>query len=354
MKRWIGLGILCLASAANAQAPAVDPAQPEQANPPAHVRVAPPSPMPLRLQQRQAARERLNLLVRGATPQQLEKAAYLGVSVSPVPPSLREQLKLQSGMGLLVDHVEKGSPAESAGIKRYDVLRKLNDQLLINAQQLQVLVRSFKPGEEVKLTIIQQGQEKTIPVKLAERELPPLSEEGPWNVGPDVWRELRPNVDFERFMREIPDMQPVDPFLPPAPRPPLTTRPANRRLFELDIMAPGGESKTVVITAKDGQAKMTVKDKDGNVIYEGPLHDEEQLKTLPPDVRRMIERLGVRTRLGFPEVAPRPDTPKQPPSERPGNRPPAVEHAPAPVAPVQPPPPPHQPRPEQEPPSQPI
>src|SRR5258708_1330287 len=76
-----------------------------------------------------------------------EKAAFLGVSGSPVMPALREQLKLPKGVGLIVEHVEPKSPAEAAGIKQYDVLHKIGDQLLVNAHQLAVLVRMHKPGE---------------------------------------------------------------------------------------------------------------------------------------------------------------------------------------------------------------
>jgi len=81
-----------------------------------------------------------------------EKAAFLGVSGSPVMPALREQLKLPKGVGLVVEHVEPKSPAEEAGIKQYDVLHKIGDQLLVNAHQLAVLVRMHKPDEEVTLT----------------------------------------------------------------------------------------------------------------------------------------------------------------------------------------------------------
>src|SRR5688500_6819964 len=43
-----------------------------------------------------------------------EKGAFLGVSVTQVTPELREQLKLRRGVGLVVNHVEAGSPAEAA------------------------------------------------------------------------------------------------------------------------------------------------------------------------------------------------------------------------------------------------
>src|SRR5436190_2738660 len=56
-----------------------------------------------------------------------EKAAFLGITTSPVPASLRQQLKLQKGLGLVVETIEKDSPAEQAGVQQYDVLQKLNE-----------------------------------------------------------------------------------------------------------------------------------------------------------------------------------------------------------------------------------
>ena len=75
--------------------------------------------------------------------------------------TLRAQLKLPAGVGLAVKHVE--GPAKDAGVQQHDVLYKLNDQLLINTEQLVVLVRNFKPGDKVELTVIRQAQ----PVQLS-------------------------------------------------------------------------------------------------------------------------------------------------------------------------------------------
>ncbi len=76
-----------------------------------------------------------------------EKGAFLGISTSPVTPPLRDQLHLTQGMGLMVDYVRKGSPADAAGLQIHDVLQKLDDQVLVNPQQLAVLVRAKKPGD---------------------------------------------------------------------------------------------------------------------------------------------------------------------------------------------------------------
>ena len=82
----------------------------------------------------------------------------LGVHVSEVSQGLRKQLKLPEGVGLLVEHLVDGSAATTAGLQRYDVLHKLDDQLLINSGQLGVLVRMREPESKVTLSVIRDGE----------------------------------------------------------------------------------------------------------------------------------------------------------------------------------------------------
>ena len=107
-----------------------------------------------------------------------EKAAYMGIATSAVSPLVRDQLKLHRGMGLVVQFVERGSPAADAGLLQNDVLEKLDDQLLVNTPQFTALVRARKPGEEVALSLIRAGEHITARIKLAEKEVPVLEDLG--------------------------------------------------------------------------------------------------------------------------------------------------------------------------------
>jgi hypothetical protein len=107
---------------------------------------------------------------------ELEKAAYLGIASSPATPVLQRQLKLPEGVGLVVDYVEPGTPAQAAGLQPYDVAVRLNDQVLVNPPQLAVLVRTFDAGDVVTLTVIREGKPTPLKVKLVEREVKPIAE----------------------------------------------------------------------------------------------------------------------------------------------------------------------------------
>src|SRR5438094_7079692 len=64
--------------------------------------------------------------------QKTERGTFLGLRTSNASAALREQLELAKGFGLVVETVEKDSPAEKASVQQYDVLQKLDDQLLVN------------------------------------------------------------------------------------------------------------------------------------------------------------------------------------------------------------------------------
>src|SRR6476660_8678591 len=116
----------CLATSAYA----ADPNQAEDQNPPEPQlqQVQPPQP------ERERAQRFFDEARRGfrhVRPMQIEmrKGAYLGVSTSPASPVLQRQLGLPEGMGLVVEFVAPKSPAEEAGMRQYDVMQKINDQL---------------------------------------------------------------------------------------------------------------------------------------------------------------------------------------------------------------------------------
>jgi C-terminal processing protease CtpA/Prc len=97
-------------------------------------------------------------------PAELEKTSYyIGVSASPVDDILRLHVRLPNGsglpdgQGLLVTEVVSGSPAEKAGVKKYDVLVTLKDKPLDRSETLAAQVQAVgdKPAT---LTLIRAGK----------------------------------------------------------------------------------------------------------------------------------------------------------------------------------------------------
>jgi serine protease Do len=92
----------------------------------------------------------------------------MGVTIQNVNQALAESFGLSKPMGALVSSVEKGSPAEKAGIEPGDVIVKFDGQEVADSSQLPARVAEIKPGATAKLEIIRKGSTKEINVTVGE------------------------------------------------------------------------------------------------------------------------------------------------------------------------------------------
>lgn len=104
---------------------------------------------------------------------------YLGVIVTPVHPALSANLRdvLNPEQGLTVEDVAANSPASAAGIKVHDVLTSYDNQKLFSIEQFSKLVRSDRPGRELKLEVLREGTLAALTAKVG--KLPASDSEGP-------------------------------------------------------------------------------------------------------------------------------------------------------------------------------
>jgi serine protease Do len=92
--------------------------------------------------------------------------ARLGVAVQEVNQSFADSFKLDKPEGALVSNVEKGGPAEKAGLQSGDVIRKVNGQAIVSSGDLPAVIGMAAPGDNVKLDIWRQGAAKEITARL--------------------------------------------------------------------------------------------------------------------------------------------------------------------------------------------
>ena len=94
--------------------------------------------------------------------------AQLGVNVQGVTSDLAESLGLDDVGGALIGSVTPGSAADRAGLERGDVIKAFNGQPVRDTNTLRNRVSEAEPGSTVEVTIIRDGDEKKISVKLDE------------------------------------------------------------------------------------------------------------------------------------------------------------------------------------------
>ena len=98
-----------------------------------------------------------------------EPSAYLGVSTR----NLNDEDKKGKSavkQGAVVIEVVEGTPAAELGLKEGDIIVELDDQTVDGPESLVELVRSHKPGDEVKVEWLRAGKAMKGSAELAERK----------------------------------------------------------------------------------------------------------------------------------------------------------------------------------------
>jgi S1-C subfamily serine protease len=106
------------------------------------------------------------LLEKGYIPQ-----GYLGVGVHPVaiPENLKSKLALQNASGILILNVEKGGPAERAGVLLGDMLVALDSTAIEKVEDLQSFCASGVIGKGVNARFIRAGALIETSITIGER-----------------------------------------------------------------------------------------------------------------------------------------------------------------------------------------
>jgi serine protease Do len=257
---------------------------------------------------------------------------YLGVDTSQVPTVVSDQLGLAKGFGLVVDYVEPNSPAATAGVQQNDILKMLNDQILIEPSQLRKLLQTFPEGTEVTLIVLRKAQEQKLTVKLARKEVPQRRGAFPggnhdWHWDFDATGDLSEQMKDlkEQLKEQLGDQRGIiRGAVMQAHEAARRARDDARRaadelriFFEDDGAVKAskidlGKAQIVFSDHKgelklanvDGRKLLTVKDPQGKLLFSGPVETKEDLDKMPADVRERYDRLQ---QNDLPTVAPRSD-----------------------------------------------
>jgi membrane-associated protease RseP (regulator of RpoE activity) len=95
---------------------------------------------------------------------------YIGISVIGPNDATRAQLGLTDGKGMVVNEVEKGSPAEKAGVKKYDIVLELDGKPIDSPESLKRQVEAAQDNPTT-LKILRAGKPVTISVLAATRKV---------------------------------------------------------------------------------------------------------------------------------------------------------------------------------------
>jgi hypothetical protein len=269
-----------------------------------------------------------------------DEVAYAGLNVGP-----RFEVAnspMPAGIGIRVLFIDPKGPSVGK-FEEGDILTRLDDQMLFNAEQFRSLVRTRKPGEKVKLTLVRGVEPQLLELVLGARPAERISAGRPGviqtpngitivpggAIPPEVLRQLQdmqsgappPPVRLPNPARDELRVQPGARSRIPSPdelRSQPGAGPSSSHSFSFSFgngakssstsMASDGEG-TVSLEEKDGRKRAVVKNRDGKTLFDGDVTDQAAVEKLPGDVRRrlkLVEGKGF-TLPGFPgNAAPAP------------------------------------------------
>jgi|GEM_PF-1790303 len=255
-----------------------------------------------------------------------EMSTYLGVATTGLPPTLREHFGIKEGFGVVIQQVMPHSPAEEAGLQPKDIVTRLDDQLITTPEHLSLLVRSMEAGREVAVSIIRRGEQQVVRTALGQtrrlarpdRLAYPPAMGGPRS--PHQWEEAARHFQdhWKNWLeRHRPGQlgspsetakgegesscEGEDSGALPEPdgeravgKPPaLSVEPG----FPLKIFGTKGvvqidnqEGEVTIRNGDDGHT-ITIRDKEGEKVYEGPFDPEEGLDSLPAEASEQLKRM---------------------------------------------------------------
>jgi serine protease Do len=94
---------------------------------------------------------------------------YLGVAIQTITTDLAQEFNLKNNKGALVGDVVPDSPADKAGLKNGDVVTEFNHHPVEDSRRLQLEVAGTAPGSTVPITILRDGEKKSLDVTVKQQ-----------------------------------------------------------------------------------------------------------------------------------------------------------------------------------------
>ncbi len=187
------------------------------------------------------------------------KEAWLGLGVSKPDDVTTTQLPaLPPGIGFVVSDLAVGGPADQAGIRKHDLLWKMEEQMLVNEGQLATLLRLAAPGDVVTVSVFREGKSLDLKVTLGEGK----------------------GEDGEALRRTLMDS---------------VIRPDDGAMRVVDL-----KERKAVVKDERGTAEVTrlsegdavrILGTDGKVIFEGLVRGTPELSLVPEGWRRQVSAM---------------------------------------------------------------
>jgi membrane-associated protease RseP (regulator of RpoE activity) len=222
---------------------------------------------------------------------------YLGVYAENINRENMGRYHLSSPRGVGITQVIQGSPAEKAGLKKDDVILRLDGENITSVRKLNRLVSEIAPDQSVRVTVSRSGAEQELTATIGKRNNTGFAR-GVFSGEPRVWKWEGDPRQFKGFNKDFKFDGPlVENFgfdfgkdgaltflLANSRRIGVSTMQLNKQLAEYFGIA-GGKGALVTAVTEDGPAaKAGLKAGDVITAIDGEPVDS------PGDISRVVNR----------------------------------------------------------------
>lgn len=95
----------------------------------------------------------------------------LGVEGSELNSAISKEFGVKQTQGFYINAVSKNSGAEKAGLKKGDIIVRLDNQTINSYTDLSSYINTKRPNDIIQVGVIRDGEEKAFPVRLTKKEL---------------------------------------------------------------------------------------------------------------------------------------------------------------------------------------
>ncbi len=255
------------------------------------------------------AEEKVPVIEAVPSPQLAEPVVipYLGVGSMPLDDLLLDHLSLEHGV--TIQKVHEGSGAAKAGLKKNDILLNFDGRAISSPLDLRDAVRDCKVGDEVLVEFLRSGQKREEIVQLEQRPtglpgtVPQKRGVGGiggiqqlWPGGGQTPRDVREQMEQ---LRNLLDREFNDVGLGLKLNGMLDGNvPNGNGQIDFDMNAESSVTwsdaqGTITMRMKNGRTEVTVRDNNGEIVYNGPWETTADKSAVDPSVRDRIENMGV-------------------------------------------------------------
>ncbi len=95
---------------------------------------------------------------------------WLGVNVEPIPAATAQSYNLPVNNGIIIMDIHRGGPADNSGLIKGDIITGINNQPVGNGQAAMNFIAATRPGEEVVIDLVREGQTMSISAVVGNKE----------------------------------------------------------------------------------------------------------------------------------------------------------------------------------------